>query len=90
MTSVVKIPAPPSSTLMSRNSFPYPLGSKQVVIQRSEPLPGVVAPVRAAHEVFDDQADVDEADAIVGGQVSLKKTQHTHRQVNTQLPTPSH
>lgn len=42
------------------------------MVQGSEPLPGIVTAIGPAHEVFDDQSDVDEANAIVGGQVSLK------------------
>lgn len=42
------------------------------MVQSSESLPGVVTTVRPTHEVFDDQSDVDEADAVVRGQVSLE------------------
>ena len=69
--------------------FTYPLGSKQVVVQGSEPLPGIVTAISPAHEVFDDQSNVDEAYAIVRGQVSLKKTKHTHRRMNRQQPMPN-
>lgn len=53
-------------------SSTHPLGSKQVVVEGSEPLPGVVTAIRSAHEVFNDQSDVDEADAVVRRQVSLQ------------------
>lgn len=71
--------------------FTYPLGSKQVMVQGSEPFPGIVTAISPAHEVFDDQSNVDEANAIVRGQVSLKKMKHTHthRRVNRQQPTPN-
>lgn len=42
------------------------------MVQSSESLPGVVTPIRPAHEVFNDQSDVNEADAVIRGQVSLK------------------
>lgn len=47
--------------------FTYPLRSKQVVVQGSEPLSGIVAAISSAHEVFNDQSNVDEANTIVGG-----------------------
>lgn len=59
------------------------------MVQGSEPFPGIVTAISPAHEVFDDQSNVDEANAIVGGQVSLTKTKHTHRRVNRQQPMPS-
>lgn len=42
------------------------------MVKCSESLPGVVTPIRPAHEVFNDQSNVDEADAVVRGQVSLE------------------
>lgn len=53
-------------------SLTDPLGSKEVVVQSSESLPGVVTPIRPTHEVFNDQSNVNEADAVVRGQVSLE------------------
>lgn len=50
----------------------YPLWSEEVVVQSPESLPGVVTPVSSAHQVLNDQPDVDEADAVVRGQVSLE------------------
>ena len=41
------------------------------MVERPEPLPGVVAAVGSAHQVLDDQSDVDEADAVVWRQVAL-------------------
>lgn len=52
--------------------FAHPLRSKQVVVQCSESLPGVVTPVCPAHEVFNDQSNINEADAVVWGQISLE------------------
>lgn len=69
--------------------FTYPLGSKQVVVQGSEPLPGIVAAISSAHEVFNDQSNVDEANTIVGGQVSLEKTKQIRGGVNSQKPMPN-
>ena len=40
----------------------HSFGPEEVVVQRPESLPGVVASVRSAHQVLDDQSDVDEAD----------------------------
>lgn len=62
----------------------HPLWSKEVVVQRSESLPGVVTPVSPAHEVFYDQSNVDEADAVVRGQISLEN----HKNVNRQQQKP--
>lgn len=53
-------------------SFTHPLGSKQVVVQSPESLPGVVTPICPTHEVFNDQSNVDEADAVVRRQISLE------------------
>ena len=68
-----------TSTGLRRST--YSLGSEQIVVQSSEPLPGVVAAVSSAHQVFDHQADVDETDAVVRGQVSLQH-EHTPRQIS--------
>ena len=50
----------------------YSLGAEEVVVERSEPLPGVVAAVGSAHEVLDDQSDVDQTDAVVWWEVTLE------------------
>lgn len=59
------------------------------MVQGSEPLPGVVAAISSAHQVFNDQSNVDEANAIVRGQVSLEKAKQTHGRVNRQQPMPN-
>jgi hypothetical protein len=53
---------------------PHPLGAKEVVVEGPETLASVVAAVSPAHQVLDDQADVNEADSVVRGQVPLSGT----------------
>lgn len=67
---------------LSLPSYTHPLGSKQVMVQRPESLPGVVTPICPAHEVFNNQSNVDEADAIVRRQVSLRKRDKKNDTVN--------
>lgn len=50
----------------------HSFGSKEVVVKRSEPLPGVITAVSPPHEVFNHQSNVNEADAVVWGQVALE------------------
>lgn len=50
----------------------YSFGSKKVVIEGPKSLPGVIAAIGSAHEVFNYQSDVNQADAVVRGQVTLK------------------
>lgn len=45
----------------------YPVAPVQIVVDDSKPFPGVVAPVCSAHQVLDDQANVDQSDLIVWG-----------------------
>lgn len=50
---------------------PHPLGAEEVVVERPEALARVVAPISTSHQVLDHQADVDQADSVVRGQVPL-------------------
>lgn len=51
------------------------------MVERPEALAGVVAAISSAHQVLDHQADVDEADSVVGGQVPLSGKSETDRQI---------
>lgn len=42
------------------------------MIEGPKSLPGVIAAIGSAHEVFNYQSDVNQADAVVRGQVTLK------------------
>ena len=63
-------------------SATHSFGPKEVVVQRPEPLPGVVASVRSAHQVLDDQSDVDQADSVIRGQVTLETEKSVRRQTS--------
>lgn len=60
---------------------PHPFGAKEIVVERPEALARVVATISAAHQVLDHQADVNQADPVVWGQVPLSGKNNTHRQI---------
>ena len=49
------------------------------MIERPEALARVVAAISASHQVLDHQADVDQADSVVWGQVPLSGKNETNR-----------
>lgn len=60
----------------------YSPGAKEVVVERPEALARVVAAISAAHQVLNHQADVDQADSVVRGQVTLLgKNETTNEQI---------
>lgn len=60
-------------TRFFKSTITYPLGSKKVVIERPKSLPCIIAAIGSAHEVFDDQSDVNQADAVIRRKVTLNK-----------------
>lgn len=46
----------------------------EIVVDDSEAFPGVVAPVSPAHQVLDNQADINQSDLIVWRQVTLQES----------------
>jgi len=60
-----------SYMLFFKGSITYSFGSKKVVIEGPKSLPGVIAAIGSTHEVFNYQSDVNQADAVVRGQVTL-------------------
>lgn len=63
----------------------YPLRAKQVVIESSETLPGVVAAVGASHEILQHQPYVDEADVVIRWKVALQKKKFTVKTASRKL-----
>lgn len=56
------------------------------MVEGSEALACVVAAIGAAHQILDDQADINQADSVVGRQVPLtgkEGNRHTHIQETT-------
>lgn len=52
------------------------------MVERPEALARVVAAISAAHQVLNHQADVDQADSVVRGQVTLLgKNETTNEQI---------
>lgn len=43
----------------------YPLGPKQVVVQCSEPLSGVIAAVRSSHQVLYHQSNINQTYPVI-------------------------
>lgn len=52
----------------------YPIAAMEIVVNDSEAFPGVVAPVSPAHQVLDNQADINQSDLIVWRQVTLQES----------------
>lgn len=49
----------------------HPTISKKIVVNDSKAFPGVVAPVSPAHQVLNNQANVNQSDFIIWRQMAL-------------------
>lgn len=50
----------------------HSLGAEEIVVKGSKPFPGVIATVGSAHQVLNDQADVNQTDSVVRREVALE------------------
>lgn len=51
----------------------HPIVAMEIVVNDSEAFPGVVAPVSPAHQVLNNQADINQSDLIVWRQMTLQE-----------------
>lgn len=55
----------------------HPIVAMKIVVNDSEAFPGVVAPVSPAHQVLNNQSNINQSDLIVWRQMTLQKGTET-------------